>query len=121
MYETQLDKSTNLLRIAYSGRVSADEAKQAAEQLRLLLPDLKPGFRLLADLTALELMDVASIPYIRLMMDLCNAGGVATIVRVIPDAHKDIGLNILSLFHYSDNVQIVTCKTLKEAMQALAA
>jgi hypothetical protein len=120
MHETHLDKSTNLLRIAYSGRVSADETKQTAERLRLLLPDLKPGFRLLADLTTLELMDVASIPHIKLMMDLCNAGGVATIVRVIPDSHKDIGLNIMSLFHYRHDVQIVTCKTLEEALKVLA-
>jgi len=120
MFETHLDKSTNLLRIAYSGRVNADETKQAAEQLQLLLPDLKPGFRLLADLSALDIMDVASVPYIRLMMNLCNKGGVETVVRVIPDAHKDIGLNILSLFHYSHNVRIVTCETLEEAMKILA-
>ncbi len=120
MHQAHLDKSTNLLRIAYSGRVSADETKEAAEELRLLLPDLKAGFRLLADLTALELMDAASIPQIRLMMDLCNAAGVATVVRVIPDPHKDIGLNILSLFHYRHDVQIVTCKTLEEAMKVLA-
>lgn len=120
MHEAQLDKAANLLRIAYSGRVSAGETKEAAEQLRLLLPDLKPGFRLLADLTALELMDVASVPYIRLMMDLCNAARVATVVRVIPDPHKDIGLNILSLFHYRHDVHIVTCHTLEEAMKVLA-
>jgi hypothetical protein len=120
MFETQLDKSTNLLRIAYSGRVSVDETKLAADQLQLLLPDLKPGFRLLADLTALEVMDVGSVPYLRLMMDLCNKGGVKTIVRVIPDPRKDIGLNILSLFHYGQNVQITTCQTLQEALQILA-
>jgi hypothetical protein len=42
------------------------------------------------------------------------------VVRVIPDPQKDIGLNILSLFHYRRRVRIVTCKTLAEAMKALA-
>ena len=35
------------------------------------------------------------------------------------DPRKDIGLNILSLFHYGRGVQIVSCETLEEAMEAL--
>jgi hypothetical protein len=42
------------------------------------------------------------------------------VVRVIPNPQKDIGLNILSLFHYRRRVRIVTCETLEEAMNALA-
>jgi hypothetical protein len=53
-------------------------------------------------------------------MDLCNKHGIEMVVRVIPDPQKDIGLNILSLFHYRRRVRIVTCKTLAEAMRALA-
>jgi anti-anti-sigma regulatory factor len=119
MFETGLDKTKNLLRIAYSGRIEADEVKQCLEQLQSLTIDLKPGFRLLTDLTALEAMDTASVPYIRKMMDLCNKGGVAMVVRVIPDPHKDIGLNILSLFHYRHDLHIVTCGTLEEAIKVL--
>jgi len=47
------------------------------------------------------------------------AVGVELVVRVIPDPHKDIGFNILSLFHYRRRVRIVTCPTLEEAMKAL--
>jgi hypothetical protein len=46
---------------------------------------------------------------------------VEAVVRVIPDPQKDIGLNILSLFHYRRRVRIVTCATLGEAMKALEA
>jgi len=53
-------------------------------------------------------------------MDLLNKQGVSTVVRVIPDPRKDIGFNILSLFHYRPDVQIVTCETLEEAMKVLA-
>jgi hypothetical protein len=42
------------------------------------------------------------------------------VVRVIPDPQKDIGLNILSLFHYRKRVRIVTCETLDEARKVLA-
>jgi len=119
MFEAGFDKSKNLLHIAYTGRIEAVEVKKCLEQLQLLVPELKPGFRLLSDLTALEAMETAAVPYIRQMMDLCNKGGVSMVVRVIPDPHKDIGLNILSLFHYRHDLQIVTCKTLEEAMKAL--
>jgi predicted choloylglycine hydrolase len=84
-----------------------------------LVPDLRPGFRLLTDLSGLESMDLACVPYIEQMMDLCNKKGVEMVVRVIPDPHKDIGLNIMSLFHYPRRVRIVTCETLEEAMSAL--
>jgi hypothetical protein len=39
---------------------------------------------------------------------------------VIPDPRKDIGFNILSLFHYRHDIHIVTCETLEEAKRALA-
>ncbi len=120
MFEAGFDKSENLLHIAYTGRIEAAEVKKCLEQLQSLAPELGSGFRLLTDLTALEAMDTAAVPYIRQMMDLCNKKGVAMVVRIIPDPHKDIGLNILSLFHYRHDLHIVTCVTLEEAMKALA-
>jgi anti-anti-sigma regulatory factor len=120
MFETGFDKPKNLLRINFWGHVTADEAKEGTDQLAGLLVDTTPGFRLLSDMTKLETMDTACIPYIRNSMDLLNKHGVATVVRVIPHPRKDIGFSILSLFHYRHDVQIVTCKTLEEAMSALA-
>lgn len=119
MFETRFDSSKNLLRIAYAGRIEASEVEKCLEQLESIVKQVRSGFRLLTDLTALEAMDHASVPYIRKMMDICDKGGVALVVRVIPDPHKDIGLNILSLFHYRHNLRIVTCETLEEAMKAL--
>jgi anti-anti-sigma regulatory factor len=120
MFDTGFDKAKNLLRINFWGRVTADEAKEGTDQLAGLLVETKPGFRLLSDMSGLETMDTACIPHIRNSMDLLNKHGVATVVRVIPDPHKDIGFSILSLFHYRPDIQIVTCQTLEEAMKALA-
>jgi hypothetical protein len=53
-------------------------------------------------------------------MDLCNQKGISKIVRIIPDSQKDIGFNILSLFHYRHGIPIVTCETAAEAMKALS-
>jgi hypothetical protein len=40
--------------------------------------------------------------------------------RVIPDPHKDIGLNILSQFHYGPEIEIATFQTLADALQSMA-
>jgi hypothetical protein len=120
MFQAEVDKATNLLKVSYAQHVGPEDTKRAEEKLRALLADLRPGFRLLTDLSALESMDLACVPFIKKMMDQCNKKGVETVVRVIPDPHKDIGLNILSLFHYRRRVHIVTCETLAEAMNILA-
>jgi hypothetical protein len=38
----------------------------------------------------------------------------------MPDPHKDIGLNILSQFHYGTDVKIATFETLADALQNIA-
>jgi len=120
MFETGFDKTKNLLRMTFCGHVTADEVKQGTDELAGHLVELESGFRLLTDLTGLEVMDTECVPYIRNSMDILNKKGIAMVVRVIPDPKKDIGFKILSLFHYGHNVQIVTCETLEEANKALA-
>ena len=119
MYKVESDKSRNLLRISFSKRVGPDEMKLCVEQVRAHLAKLPPGFRLLTDLSALESMDVGCVPHLEDSMDACNKSGVSKVVRVIPDPKKDIGLKILSIFHYRRRIKIMTCETLAEAMKIL--
>jgi hypothetical protein len=119
MFDATTDDSENLLKISYSGRIAAEEARQFAEAVRGLLPRLQPGFRMLTDMQGLETMDLECVPYIEQVMDWCDEAGVKMIARIIPDPHKDIGLNIMSLFHYRRGVRIVTCQNLEEAKAAL--
>jgi hypothetical protein len=109
----------NLVTVRYSGRVGPDDAQHYLQEARAALSNVQPGFRLLADLTDLEAMDVACAPYIRQIMDLLNEKGISLVVRVIPKPTLDIGLQIMSLFHYGQNVRIITCATLDKAMAAL--
>jgi hypothetical protein len=53
-------------------------------------------------------------------MDLCDQHGVGLVIRVIPDPAKDIGLNILSIFHYPHHPRTVTCKAMNEAARLLS-
>jgi hypothetical protein len=53
-------------------------------------------------------------------MDACDKAGISKIVRIIPCPRKDIGLKIMSCFHYRRSVSFVTCHTMEEALKALA-
>jgi hypothetical protein len=53
-------------------------------------------------------------------MELCDQKGVALVVRVIPDPTKDVGLGILSRFHYHHRPRSVTCESMVEAAELLS-
>ena len=119
MVAVEIDESQNLLVIRYSGSVAPAETERGLGEIQSGLPKLQSGFRLLADLTELKLMDVACAPYIEKAMDACNENGISTVVRVIPDPTRDIGMQIMSLFHYRGNVRILTCQNMDEARELL--
>jgi hypothetical protein len=121
MYALELDRSKRLLVISAAERVTAEEANRAAQRIRELLQDVAPGFRVLADFRWLESMDPAAARHVAEMMDALAEKNVASVTRVMPDPHKDIGLNILSQFHYGANVKIATFETLADALQNIAA
>ena len=53
-------------------------------------------------------------------MELLDRNGVELVVRVIPDSTKDIGLNILMIFHYKKQPRVVTCSKMTEAARILS-
>lgn len=120
MYAIEIDGSKRLLVISASQRVTAEQAKLAAQRVRELLHDVAPGFRVLADFRWLDSMDSAAARHIAEIMDALAEKGVASVTRVMPDPHKDIGLNILSQFHYGPEIQIATFQTLADALQSMA-
>jgi hypothetical protein len=120
MFKIDLDQPHNRLTIVYGGHVTPDETHRCAEEVRVALTNIEPGFRLLVDLTDLQAMEVSCAPHIRNLMDICNQNGVAKVVRIIPNPKLDIGLQIMSYFHYRNDVHIVTCESRDEAMNLLA-
>src|SRR6058998_1120127 len=119
MYTVELDGSKRFLVISALQRVTAEQAKLAAQRVRELLHDVVPGFRVLADFRWLDSMDPGAARHIAEIMDALAEKGVASVTRVMPDPHKDIGLNILSQFHYGPEIQITTFETLSDALQSL--
>jgi hypothetical protein len=119
MYSVEIDKSKRLLTISALQQVTAEQAKLAAQEVRDFLRDVVPGLRVLADFRWLESMDLAAAPHIAQIMDALAEKRVGSVTRVIPDPHKDIGLNILSQFHYGPETPIATFETLADAVQNL--
>jgi hypothetical protein len=99
MYAVETDGPKRLIVISAAGRVTKEEVKMAAQKVRKTLEGTAPGFRVLTDFRWLDSMEPASARHIAEIMDALAAKEVGSIVRVIPDPHKDIGLNILSHFH----------------------
>ena len=120
MIQFRFEKNGTLLAITFSGHVTREEAARYEGDITKEIATVQPGFPLLSDLSRLDSMDPECLPFISKVMDLLNEKGVSLVVRVIPDPHKDIGLNILSLFHYRHGMRIVTCSTLEEAREVLS-
>jgi anti-anti-sigma regulatory factor len=121
MFTVKLDRTDNTLTILYAREVTRDEIRLCADEVTLALTILQPRFRLIVDLTELQSMDIACSPLIANIMEICNAAGVAEVVRIIPDPTRDIGLQIMSYFHYGGDVRIRTCQSLSDAALALPA
>ena len=113
------NKSRHLLHIRYIGRVQPAEFQCGREDLATQLAELSPGFRLLADFSQLESMELACEVELGRLMELIGQAGVDLVVRVITDSSKDIGMNILTVFHYPHRLRVVTCENLVEAARAL--
>ena len=117
----KVDESGGVLTMSYSHHVGAEEMRRCLGTVRDLMGQLKAGFLLLTDLSNLESMDLACAPELGAIMDLCSAGGMSSVVQVIPDPNKDIGFDIISHFHHHPPVKTVTYESLAEAIKSLLA
>jgi hypothetical protein len=119
MYSVESDRSKRLLVISAAGRVTKKEVESVALRVREMMKEVTPGFRVLTDFRWLERMDPAAAVPLAEIMDALAAKDVAAVVRVVPDPRKDIGLNILSQFHYGPQIKLATFESLAEALSAL--
>ena len=119
MIDIDPDPARNLVTITYRGAVTAEEAAAGVPRAQQAIDSVRAGFGLLVDLTPLTAMETDCAPAIRATMAYANTHGVLAVVRVIPDPKRDIGMQIMSRFHYGPNVQTYTCETMAEALRLL--
>ena len=110
-----------LLFVSYIGVVSPQDLERSRADLVLLLAEMKPGFSLLVDLSQITSMGLNCVDEVGRNMELFDQHGVDLVVRVIPDPYKDIGMNILTIFHYHHRPRVVTCDNMTEGANAVFA
>lgn len=69
--------------------------------------------------TELESMDITCRPILERLWSFVMRKACAE-VRIISDPKRDIGLQIMSYFHYRGGVNIVTCENLGDAKKILS-
>src|SRR6266571_2039537 len=114
------NKAKRLIFINYVDPVRPSDLERSQDDLKKLLAELSPNFRLLINLTGLESMHPDCVGAVGELMKLIDQASVGMVVRVIPDPKKDIGLNILTIFHYRKHPRVVTCQTMMEAAKVLS-
>ena len=119
MYKVTHDSKRNIVVIKIGKDFNIKQAGDLHTQLEQILPRCKKGFKVLTDLSSLESMKQEAHRTIEKSMELLNQHGVLKVIRVIPDPAKDIGFNIMSLFHYSRDVKILTYQSIEEAQKHL--
>jgi hypothetical protein len=112
-------KEQRLVCVAYIGVVTAVELEKSRIELEAMLAELPAGLRWLGDFSSLDRMEAGCETVIGKVMERIDQHGVELVVRVMPDATKDIGMNILTLFHYANRPRVATCNTMIEAAQVL--
>src|SRR6516164_3940393 len=115
MFLAALNKPHRLMSVRYIDVVTPDELIRARDNMLALLAEMEPGFRLLADFTLLKSMDIECREEIGAMMERFDRVGVSQVIRVIPDETKDIGMKILTIFHYQNRPNVVPCQSLADA------
>ena len=109
------DPEKNILKISFAGKITTKDMPYLKEQISKELVHMNKGFSLLTDLTDLISMETKCAPFIKKVMELMRDQGIELVVRIIPDPSKDIGLNIMSRFHYPSSLRVVTVNSHEEA------
>jgi hypothetical protein len=120
MFVVEIDRSRRFVVISVAGYLAAEDARDAARRVREIVAEAEPGFVALADFRWLDAMATGAAPFIADIMDAFVARKVSAVVRVVPDPRKDIGLNILSQFHYGPDIRVITFETLADAVTSIA-
>ncbi|QBG48497.1 hypothetical protein EGM51_14215 [Verrucomicrobia bacterium S94] len=119
MYLFEIDKPNNSMHIMLADHFTEEEALELLEKCKARIEEVNPEYKILCDLTALETFEHPAKMIYRNIMDLFNATGAKKIIRLFSDPRQTFGMNIMSTFHYTDDVEIVSTDSLLHALKHL--
>ena len=115
MIKAGYDREHNAVIIEFEGNIDGMQAEHFFSDLEKVLPKHGKGFKLLADFTSVQTMEMNVKAEIEEAMELFDAKWVTDILRVLPDPAMDIGFDIMSKAHYSKKPNIHIFRSRKEA------
>ncbi|MFA5088918.1 MAG: hypothetical protein WC552_07785 [Candidatus Omnitrophota bacterium] len=115
MFSLSTTHDRNQLNIIFRDHFDIRQGEQFYAQLKEMVPQLQKGFRVLTDMSSLGRIDLEAKKFLKESMELLSRSGVSEVVRIIPDQSKDIGFNIMSLFHYPPGTRIHIYRSIQEA------
>lgn len=119
MIKGHYDEDHNLVTVEFEGIIDLAQAEAFYPEVRKIVPRHGRGFRMLTDFSKIQKIREEVNPAVKKAMDYINENGVTEIIRVVPTPDQDPGFNILSIFHYSKKVRIVTLTSRSEAENRL--
>lgn len=119
MIKVSYDGEHNTAIVEFQGNIDATQAEQFFLDVEKVLPKHAKGFKLLADFSSVETMELEVQRAIKKAMEFFNERGVTEILRVIPDPALEIGFNAMSASRYSKEVKVHTLRSRQEAQAHL--
>ncbi|MBU1099584.1 MAG: hypothetical protein KKA84_04190 [Bacteroidetes bacterium] len=86
MTSIRLDLENNVVFIKLSGVVSVEDGKKFLVELMASLPDMKPGFSIINDISELRIFDPAYMEVLEKGHDIINQYSPGKVIRVIGNA-----------------------------------
>ncbi|MDZ8117988.1 hypothetical protein [Pontiella agarivorans] len=119
MYLFEIDTPNNRMHIMLADHFTEQEARELLEKCTSRIKEVNPEYKILCDLTALKTFEHPAKMIYRSIMDLFNETGAKKIIRLFSDPRQTFGMNIMSTFHYNDNVEIISTDSLSRARKHL--
>lgn len=115
MIHVSYDREHKTIVIEFEGNIDGAQARQSSLDLERVVPERRTEFRLLADLTAVQTMELEVEDELKKAMGLFNAHGITEVLRVLPDPDMEVGFNIMSRTYYGKAVKVLTFRSREEA------
>jgi hypothetical protein len=119
MSRVVVDAEKNRLNITLTGSISKEEVEKIYADVIICVPELKPGFSVVTDLTKCKFGHLSGIPTFQKIMEFLLENKVGKVVRVVGKAK----LTFNQISRITENIQgyrATYVATLEEAEEKLA-
>jgi hypothetical protein len=116
--EVSVDAEKNRLNIIVTGALRKEEMEKICADLIVCMPELKPGFDVVTDLTQCKLAHLSGVPAFKKITNILLENKVGKVVRVVGKA-KLVFNQISRITEHIQGYKAIYVSTLEEADEIL--